>query len=60
MENRQVWFITLLTCQSLAAILRVVTLAETTKAKAHRLDKVETLFNSFLLELITAGESVRF
>ena len=37
-----------------------VTLAETTKAKTCRLYKVETLFDSFLLEFITAGESVRF
>ena len=54
------WSFTLLTCQSLAAILRVVTLAETTKAKTHRLEKVEVLFNSFFLEFITVGDSVRF
>ena len=45
---------------TLAAILRVVTLAETTNAKTHRLDKVEALFNSCFLEFITVGDSVRF
>ena len=57
--NRWVWFSALLTRQSLAAILRVMTLTEAAKVKTHGLDKFETLLNS-LLEFITAGEIVRF